>query len=437
MTAADVRVPRARWIVAGAAVAFAAVILWATRGYTFYFDEWTFIYSMPTWTVATYFTPHNEHPAILFRLLYSALVHTVGLRAYWPYMAVLMAAHAANALLLLELVRRRAGELVGISAAFLLIVLGAGWEDLLWAFQIAWLLSIAFGLGALLALESRRTITTAALLAVSLAFSGIGLLFAVAATVQLLLTRDRRMEVFRLLPVGIALLIWLAAFGRLSTHPNPAPTAANVVLDPLYVLWGLGEAVAGVIGRGGWWGPPLLLAGTLAVGWRWTRRRPDPFAMGLAAGLVAFYIVLGLTRAQLGVDQGGSSRYVYVGAVPCLILLGDAARDLPWRGTWRPALTACLFLACFSSAVLLYSFAIARPFVMERQVADYYALQAMRTDPCLNPDGAVDPLVMPSVVQPGPYYRATDAFGDPRQGHPLRDQASYQAALANLRKPGC
>jgi len=103
----------------------------------------------------------------------------------------------------------------------------------------------------------------------------------------------------------------------------------------------------------------------------------------------------------------------------------------------RPALAACLFLACFSSAVLFYSFAIARPAVMERQVADYYALSTMRQDPCLNQDGRVDQLVMPSVIQPEPYYIAIDQFGDPRTGHPLRDRASYDAAIANLRKPGC
>jgi hypothetical protein len=424
-------------IVAAAALLGAAVILWATRGYTFYFDEWTFIYSMPTWTVITYFTPHNEHPAILFRLLYSALVHTVGLRAYWPYMLVLVGAHAANVILLFELVRRRAGELIGLAAALLLLVLGAAWEDLIWAFQMAWLLSIAFGLGSLLLLQDRRTTLAAALVAVSLAFSGIGLVFAVAATVQLALTPGRRREIAWLVPVGLALLAWLLTFGRLSTHPHTPPTAANIGLDPLYAVWGLGEAVAGIIGRGDWWGPPLLVAAAVALAQHWRRRGVDPFAAGVAAGLVAFYLVLGLARAQLGLQQAGASRYIYVGALPWLILLGDAAQSLPWRGTWRPALVACLFLACFSSAVLLYSFAIARPFVMERQVADYYALAAVRGDPCLNPNAPVDRLVMPSVIQPGPYYLAIDQFGDPRQGHPLRDRASYDTAIANLRKPGC
>lgn len=438
MTAADVRVRRARLLVVVAATIGVAVLLWATRGYTFYFDEWTFITTMPDWTLATYFTPHNEHPAILFRLVYAALMHTVGLRAYWPYMTVLLLAHAANVVLLFELVRRRAGELIGLAAALLLLVLGAGWEDLLWAFQVAWLASIALGLGALLVLhDSRRVAFAAVLLAASLAFSGIGLPFAVAAAVQLLLTRERRREVIRLVPVGVALLAWYAAFGRFGGHPNPPPTAGNVLVAPVYALWAMGQGAAGIIGEGGWFGPPVLVAAILAVAWRWRRHGPDPLGVGIAAGLVAFYLVAGLARAQLGIQQGGASRYLYVGAVLWLLLLADAARGLPWRDTWRPALIASLFLACFNSTVLFYSFAIARPVVMDRQVADYYALAAERHDTCLNLDAAVDLLVMPAVTRPAQYYHAVDAFGDPRDALPLRDRGSYEAAVANLRKPGC
>jgi hypothetical protein len=438
LIAADARVPRALPIVVAAALVVCAVILWLTRTFTFYFDEWTFISTAPDWTLATFFKPHNEHPAILFRLVYSALLNTVGLRSYLPYMAALVIAHAANVVLIFELIRRRSGDLVAMAAALLLLVLGAGWEDLLWAFQMAWLGSVAFGLGALLVLQTPRRIAPAtALLAASLACSGIGIVFAVAATVQLALTPRRRRQLLWLVPVGVALAAWYGAFGRFGNHPNPQPTAGNVLVDPLYALWGLGQAAAGIIGEGGWFGPPLLLVAVAVLAWRWKRHGADSFALGIAAGLVAFYLVTGLTRAQLGYQQSGASRYVYVGAALWLILLADAARDLPWRGTWRPALAACLFLACFSSAVLLFSFAIARPVVMARQVADYYALAAERSDPCLDPAGAVDLYVMPAVPRPSLYYRAVDRYGDPRAGMPLRDVASYEMGVRNLRKADC
>ena len=429
--------PRALAMVVAAALMVCAVILWLTRTYTFYFDEWTFISTAPDWTLATYFRPHNEHPAILFRLAYSALLDTVGLRSYLPYMTALVVAHAANVVLLFELVRRRSGDLVALAAALLLLVLGAGWEDLLWAFQMAWLASVALGLGALLAMQNpRRMALATGLLAASLAFSGIGLAFAVAGTVQLLLTPARRRDVLWLVPVGIGLAAWYVAFGRFGNHPNPQPTAGNLLLDPLYTLWGMSQSVAGLIGEGGWVGAAVLAAAVAALAWHWWRHGADSFEIGAAAGLVAFYLVTGLTRAQLGVQQSGASRYTYIGAVLWLILLAGPARNLPWRGTWRPALTACLFLACFNSAVLLFEFSVAKTAQMERAVADLQALAAERGDPCLDPDGHSDLLVMPQVTA-RLYYRAVDRYGDPVAGIPVHDQSDFEAARANLRKAGC
>ncbi|HXN89886.1 MAG TPA: hypothetical protein VN906_00210 [Candidatus Sulfotelmatobacter sp.] len=434
MTAADVRVPRARLIVILAALVVCSALLWLTRSFTFYFDEWTFITTAPDWTVATYFQPHNEHPSILFRLIYSALLHSVGLRSYLPYMALLLIAHGANVVLLFELVRRRAGDLIGVAAAALLLVLGAGWEDMVWAFQMAWLASVAFGLAALLVLD-RRPALAAGFLGVSLMFSAIGLFFAVAAAVQLALAPDRRRDLRWLAPVAVVLAAWYVAFGRFANHPNPQPTAANLLLDPVYALWGLSQSAAGVIGEGGWVGLPLLVLAVLAVAWRWRRHGADAFAIGVATGLVAFYLVTGLTRAQLGVQQSGASRYIYVAGVLWLILLADAARGLPWRGTWRPALVALVFLACFNSAALLFSFVAARTVLMAWEHADYAALSAERGDPCLNSAGGVDPLVMPFVT-PAQYYRAVDYFGDPAT-LPVTDQAAFAAALARIRKAGC
>src|SRR4029077_5400649 len=153
----------------------------------------------------------------------------------------------------------------------------------------------------------------------------------------------------------------------------------------------------GLIGEGGWFGPAVLLVALAALGISWRRRRPDGFAVGIAAALLAFYIVLGLNRAQIGYQQSGSGRYVYEGAVFWLLLLADAARSLPWRGTWRPALVACVFLACFNSGVLLYAYSAAKTEQMLREAADLQALGAERGDTCLDPKAAVDPLVMPQV----------------------------------------
>src|SRR5260370_27786950 len=125
MTVADRRVPRARLIVAAAALVACAAILWLSRGFTFYFDEWDFILNAPDWSFTSYLQPHNEHPAMLPRAIYAVLLSTVGLRSYIPYMLVLLALHPASALLLFELLRRRAGALLAIAGALLLLIIAS------------------------------------------------------------------------------------------------------------------------------------------------------------------------------------------------------------------------------------------------------------------------------------------------------------------------
>jgi hypothetical protein len=441
MTTSEVRIPHARLIVALAALAGCSAILWLARGYTFYFDEWTFILSAPDWNALTYLQPHNVHPAMLPRLIYSAMLETIGLRAYWPYMVVLLALHAASVLLLFELVRRRAGDLIGLACGAILLMLGGGWENLLWAFQMSFVGSVACGLGMLLALEAppsrRRMPLATALLVGSLMFSGVGLFFGITAAVILAATKGRRKELAWLAPVAVAFAAWFLVYGRNGAPPNPPSSSANVLVLPLYTLWGMGESAAALIGEGGLFGPPLLLLAAGVVGFAWWKGGLNPLALGAAAGLVTFYVVTGLSRAQLGYEQSGAGRYVYVGAVFWLIMLADAGRRLPWRGTWRPALVACLFLACFASATLLYSFAIAKEVQMERELADLQALAAERRDPCLNPKGAVDLFVMPSVTDPALYYRAVDRYGDPTESIQVVDRSSFDQARANLVIPGC
>ena len=439
MTADGLRVPRARWIIAGAALAVCVLLLWVTRNFTFYYDEWSFILTAPDWNAATYFEPHNEHPSMLLRVAYAVLLNTAGLRSYVPYMAVLYSAHFACVVLLFELVRRRSGDGIALVAAAMLLVLGTGWEDLYWAWQMAWLGSVALGLAALIAVQrpgAARLAVTVILLAAAVSFAGVGIPFIVAVAVYLLLTPARRRDLLSLTPLAAGLLAWYVLFGRFGAHPNPQPDATNILRDPVYVAWGLSQSVGGVVGILGDLAVPILVVVVVLLAVAWRIRRPDAITVGVAAGLVAFYAVAGLTRAQLGLQQSGASRYVYPAAAMWLVILADAARVLPWRGTWRPVLAACAFLAVFNNAVVLYEFGLAKTFQMERAVADLQALRTMRNDPCLDPNAQVDARVMPD-VRPAPYYVAVDHYGDPAPPKQGAAGDDYEAALASIRKPGC
>src|SRR5437762_7844188 len=125
VTAGAVHLPAGRFIVAAGVGIVCVAILLLTHGYNFYFDELDFILAAPDWTWSSYLQPHNEHPVIIPRLIYAALLNTAGLRTYLPAMAVLLLLHWVNVVLVFELVRRRSGDIVGLGAAALLVFLGA------------------------------------------------------------------------------------------------------------------------------------------------------------------------------------------------------------------------------------------------------------------------------------------------------------------------
>ena len=76
-----------------------------------------------------------------------------GLSSHWPYEAVLLVAHISSALLLFTLIRRQSGDLAAFASALLLLVLGSGGTDIVSAFQIGFVGSVAFGLLSVLLLD--------------------------------------------------------------------------------------------------------------------------------------------------------------------------------------------------------------------------------------------------------------------------------------------
>jgi NAD(P)-dependent dehydrogenase (short-subunit alcohol dehydrogenase family) len=196
-----------------------------------------------------------------------------------------------------------------------------------------------------------------ALLTSSVMLSAVGIFFGLIA-LPLTLMRKRPREAPWLVPVAIVFAAWFLAFDR--AHPAASGSGSTLLQLPLYTLWGLGASAAGLVGEGGWIGLPILALAAGAVGYAWWRGGSDPLTLGVAVALVMFYAVTGLARGQIGYDQSGAGRYVYVGAVFWLILLSRPAGRLPWRGTWRPVLVALVFLACFNSAAVLFEFGTAK-----------------------------------------------------------------------------
>ena len=83
------------------------ILVWLSRGMTFYHDEYTFIL-LRDLSIRGIFAPHNEHLSATLVILYRVLLGTVGMVSYWPYLGVTFALHVAVAGIVYVVVRREA-----------------------------------------------------------------------------------------------------------------------------------------------------------------------------------------------------------------------------------------------------------------------------------------------------------------------------------------
>ncbi len=306
------------------------------------------------------FAPHNEHWSTLPILAYRGLFWLFGMTTHLPYVVLLVAVHLAVAHLLWRVARRAGAEpwtATGLAAGF--AVLGAGWENLLWAFQVTFLSSIAFGLAAALVVTRHRRrrlgwgdLGGALLSVAALACSGVGVTMVAAVGLAALLRRGVRAALVAWLVPGAAFAVWLALAGRTGIE-GAAVGEATLVALPAYVATGVAGAVDAVVGLP--YAGVVLVAGLLV--WaalllhRDRRRVATPVALAVAPAL--FFAIVGIGRIDVSTDPT-SSRYVYVAAALLLPAVASAvglvAGVLP---RWiRPVLGVALGAALVVPGVL-------------------------------------------------------------------------------------
>src|SRR6266581_4208963 len=149
----DICFPFASLVLAGASALTFLGVLVLTSYKIFFFDEWDFVVLDRRWDISVLLSPHNEHWSTIPILVWKVLFVAVGLSSHIPYEATALIVHLMAAYLLFQLIRRRSGDLPALAAALTLLLLGSGAENIVWAFQLAWVGSVAFGLGAMLLLE--------------------------------------------------------------------------------------------------------------------------------------------------------------------------------------------------------------------------------------------------------------------------------------------
>jgi hypothetical protein len=404
-----------RSLVALAIGGAAVLVLYLSRDLIFKWDEWDFVLGRLDQGVESLLRPHNEHLVALPLVVFKILLGIFGLDSYVPFMTALVVCHGLVGWLIFEVVRRSAGDWAGLAAAVAILFLGSAWEDLLWAFQLGWIASSAFGLAALLlaggrALSPARALGSGCAIALSLASSGIGLFFTLAVAVEAALTRGRRarvlIPVISALPYGLWLLLNRSA---LATHRDPL-TLVGLISLPAYVSTGVASALSGLVGLDATYGPALLVAAAagLAVVWL-TRGEVAPRAVAALTALLSQFAIIGMVRSQFGAEQATASRYIYPAGVFIVIVIASLVGPAFLGRRALAVIALALAFAIPANTVQLGRHARELRAAAEVHRAELGAVELLRGSPAVDARVVADPTIFPYSVER--YLAAVDRYG--------------------------
>jgi hypothetical protein len=425
VTAGELLTPRNARILLGLGLAASGALLLAWQSHlTFLIDDWELLLSRRGFNAHVLFNPHANHLMVGPVLVYKAIQATIGMDSIVPYAVAAIVCFLASVLLLFIYLSRRVGNWIALAAVLPILFMGTAYEDLLTAFQINYFGSVAFGIGALLAIERRDRrgdVIACVLLLASLAFAEIALAFAAGVLVAIVIQRGPLRRCWVIAIPAVLYAVWYAVY---ETGPSFL-SLQNVALSPAYVVDGFASSLGSLLGfgtptyfggEGGLpWGRPLLVAAIVAgTFWLLRPRAPSRVAVviPLAVGLV-FWL---LTAANYQAGRAPTtSRYQYVGAVFVLLIAGELAAG--WRPRWRAVLVALAvsIAAAAGNFVTLHDGyrGLTRFSVTVRGGLGGLQIAADRVKPdfVLTPQNSNFNYL--TLVRAGPYLSATRKFGSP------------------------
>jgi hypothetical protein len=387
----------------------AALILYAGRGLTFIYDEWSVILERRDWNADAFLLPHNEHLILVTVAIFKVLFVGVGLDDYWVYRAVGIGFHLACVALLFQVASRRVSQFAAAAVCLPLLFMGSAYEVLLAPMQIHVLASVAAGLGMLVMLDRcdrRGDFLAALLLAASIATSTFGLPFAVAFAVESMLPRPRlRRVVLVLIPLAVY-GVWYAKYGSAAVVGGGALTE-NLRGVPAFAL----EAAAGTLGE--------LAGGPATIGWlllvlcvffgfptRW--RSVSVRFVSLLLTALAYWSLIGVGRAHLQAPT--ASRYLYVGALLVLLMLVERMRGIDVRRATSVAIAGAVGISVAGNLVDLF-----RAGRFLRDTSSYVAAELGALElagPSVAASFRPDPIRAPPVYSAS-YFDAVAELGSP------------------------
>jgi hypothetical protein len=326
----------------------ALLLLYDSTTQWFHVDEWDFLAHRGLRLTGNdgLLYPHDVHWSTIPILVWRGLFNLVGVRDYWLYSLPLIVASLVVAHVLWRLMLRyqvepwTATALVGT-----LVVIGVGSEDLLWAFQLGFVGSLAFGLLAVEATEDDRPWLAAAWGLGALLCSGMGVPLVAAGAAVALARRRFRVAVIAAVPPAVIFLSWWVTIGH-----RGGGRAGHVTVGSLasYVWTGLTASAGGYLDLPRVVGAVLVVALAGAALWR----RDVPAV--LAVMTVPLYLFVGVGRVGiLGPGEAAASRYSYFTIALLLPLVGELITSLlRWRVLEPVVLTGLVVVIGINLVVL-------------------------------------------------------------------------------------
>jgi hypothetical protein len=310
------------------------VLLYCNRDQWFFGDEWDFLghrglsnadYSL--------WEPHTAHWSTAPILIYRALYSVYGLRTYVPYVVVLLVLHLAVAHLLWRvLLRAGVDQVIATALATVFVFLGAGYENLLWAFQIGFIGSMALGLAGLLLVNhdgrwGARDVAGWVVSVVGLMFSGITVTMVAVAGLTVLMRRGWRHAVLTVSVPGAVYVTWFFLTGDKNVADEER-TLDDLVRYPEYIWSGLRSAFEATVGFQG--AGAVIVLGLAFFLLRRGGRSTGPAAPAYACalGVLVLYAIIATGRAGAGIETSGASRYTYLVIALAVPAIGLALADL-------------------------------------------------------------------------------------------------------------
>jgi hypothetical protein len=317
----------------------------------FILDEWDFLGHRGILRLGNegIFYPHNEHWTTIPIVVWRAIFNLVGVRYYWLYMVPLVLAHLATVYLLWRFMLRHGIELwIATLLAIAFAVVGVGYQDLVEAFQLTFVGSVAFGLLAIDAIETDRVRLAPLWCVCALMCSDLGIPMVVACGLVACVQRRFRDAAIAVVPSAFVFLVWYAAIGHQGVTSGSTSEATNVGGLLSYIWTGLTSSLSGFLDSPHFVGVlAVVVLGVVAVVYR-----NAPAA--LAVCVIPFFGFVGLGRLQLGTSQATASRYAYVAIALLLPLLGWVLTRLALIVYLRLAVVVVLGLLVAVNVVVLH-----------------------------------------------------------------------------------